>query len=63
MNEEEFAEMQRKVETGLAIAHERMLKEKALRDESIVVYDPETDSIVRIKARDIISEETASQRP
>lgn len=53
MNEEDLIEIE-KIDKGLALANERMLKEKALRGESIVVYDPDKGAIVKIKAVDLI---------
>lgn len=55
MSEQEYAELYRKIDEGLAIAHEKMLREKALHGESVVVYDPSTDSIVEIKAADLLA--------
>ena len=40
-NEKQYSEFARKVLKGMQIAHEKMLNEKALRGESIVVADDE----------------------
>ena len=56
MSENECEELRKKFDEGLALAHQRMLKEKALHDECIVVYDPDVDDIVRIPAKKALEE-------
>lgn len=55
MSEQEYAEIGRRIDEGLALAHEKMLREKALHDESVVVYDPASGNIVDIKAADLLA--------
>lgn len=57
MSEKEFMEMESRIDEGLALANRRMLEEKALRGETIVVYDREAGATVRIKAKDVIETE------
>ena len=54
MSENEFNEIDSKIDEGLALANRRMLEEKALRDECVVVYDPDIRATVRIKAKDLM---------
>ena len=53
MSEHEREELRRKFREGLALAHQRMIEEKALHDACIVVYDPDTDAVVHIPAKDV----------
>ena len=54
MSENEFNEIDSKIDEGLALANRRMLEAKALRDECVVVYDPNIHTTVRIKAKDLM---------
>lgn len=55
MNEKDYADIEHKIDEGLALAEQRMLREKALHDDNIVVYDPATDSIVSIAAKEVLA--------
>ena len=56
MSENEHEELRKQYDRGIALAHQRMLKEKALHDESVIVYDPDADDIVRIPAKKVLEE-------
>lgn len=52
MSEKDFEEMGRRIDEGVSQAHERMLRDKALRGESVIIC--EGDEITRVPARDIL---------
>jgi hypothetical protein len=54
MSEKEILDLQDKIDQGLQLAEERMLQEKALHDECVVVQT--TDGIIqRIPAREALA--------
>ena len=55
MSDKEVKEFIDKLDAGLKLAEKRMLQEKALRDETIVIYS-EDKGIQRIPAKQVISE-------
>ena len=55
MSNKEIKEFSEKLKHGLVIAEKRMLQEKALHDESVVVCDKE-GNIKRIPAKQVIAE-------
>jgi len=55
MSEKEIQEFNKKLLYGLELAEKRMLQEKALRGQSVVVCDSE-NNILRIPAKQIIAE-------
>ena len=55
MSGKEVKEFIDKLDAGLKLAEKRMLQEKALRDETIVIYS-EDKGIQRIPAKQVISE-------
>ena len=60
MSDKEVKEFIDKLDAGLKLAEKRMLQEKALRDETVVIYS-ETKGIQRIPAKQVISENTMFQ--
>ena len=54
MSNREVKNFTRKLETGLRLAEKRMLEEKALRDETIVVSSS-VGSIQYISAREVLA--------
>ncbi|MBO4811688.1 MAG: hypothetical protein J5552_09000 [Prevotella sp.] len=54
MSNKEVKNFTRKLETGLRLAEKRMLEEKALRDESIVVSSAE-GGIQYIPAKEVLA--------
>ena len=54
MNEHEFEDLLQKIEAGLALGEKQLLHERALHDDTIVVYDPEQDAIVRVPAKEVL---------
>ena len=60
MSENEVLEYSKKLNEGLKLAEKRMLQEKALRNEDVIVsHDGKT--IVRIPARQILAENPSLQ--
>lgn len=55
MSNKEVHELSEKLKYGLELAEKRMLQEKALRDESVVVCDKD-NNIRRIPAKQVIAE-------
>lgn len=55
MSNKEIKEFSEKLKHGLAIAEKRMLQEKALHDESVVICDKD-GNIKRIPAKQVIAE-------
>lgn len=55
MSEKELQEFQEKLDMGLQLAEKRMLEEKALHGQSVVVMD-ETGEICHIPASQVIAE-------
>ena len=55
MSDKEYKDLSRKIDKGLELAEKRMLQEKALRGESVVVCD-KNNNIRRIPAKQIIAE-------
>jgi hypothetical protein len=60
MSEQEYIELSRKLDYGLRLAEKRMLHEKALHGEDIIVCD-DAGSIVRIPARQVIADHPVFQ--
>ena len=54
MSDKEYQEMNRKLDEGLQLAHHRMLEEKALRNETVVVSTPE-GGIQYLSAREVLA--------
>lgn len=52
--EQHFTEMGRKIEHGIFLARKRMLHEKALHGQCVILTDSNGD-IVRVPAKDIIA--------
>lgn len=55
MSDKEYKDLSRKIDKGLELAEKRMLQEKALRGESVVVCDKD-NNIRRIPAKQVIAE-------
>ena len=55
MSDKEYKELSKKIDNGLLLAEKRMLQEKALRGESVVVCD-RNNNIRRIPAKQVIAE-------
>lgn len=55
MSDKEVNELIEKIDAGLKLAEERMLKEKSLRGETIVVYK-ENEGIHRVPASQILEQ-------
>ncbi|MBQ8704173.1 MAG: hypothetical protein IJ524_07350 [Bacteroidales bacterium] len=59
MSEKEIFELQDKIDEGLLLAQKRMLREKALRDECVIVQN--SDGIIQhIPAKQVIAEQAMS---
>ena len=54
MSDKEIREFSEKIQRGLELAEKRMLQEKALRGEDVIVCDA-NDNIRRIPAREVIA--------
>lgn len=55
MSEKEIFELQAKIDEGLRLAEKRMLQEKALRDECVIVQS--SDGVIQhIPAKQVIAE-------
>ena len=60
MSEKEILELQDKIDEGLQLAEKRMLQEKALHDECVVVQS--SDGVIRhIPAKQVIAENVMFQ--
>ena len=55
MSNKEVQDLAERLRDGLAIAEQRMLEEKALRNQDVIVCD-DNDNIQRIPAKELISE-------
>ena len=55
MSNKEVQELAERLKDGLAIAEQRMLEEKALRGQDVIVCD-DNDNIQRIPAKELIAE-------
>ena len=55
MSNKEVQELAEKLRDGLAIAEQRMLEEKALRGQDVILCD-DNDNIQRIPAKELIAE-------
>ena len=53
-------ELSKKIDKGLLLAEKRMLQEKALRGESVIVCD-KNNNIQRIPAQQVIAENSVFQ--
>lgn len=60
MSDKEYKDLSRKIDKGLELAEKRMLQEKALRGESVVVCD-KNNNIRRIPAQQVIAENRVFQ--
>ena len=60
MSDKEVKEFMAKLDAGLKLAEKRMLQEKALRNETVVMYS-EKDGIQYIPAKQVISENAMFQ--
>ena len=54
MSDKDFWELQDKIDQGLQLAERRMLEEKALRGEDVIVSN-DGETIQRIPARQVMS--------
>ena len=57
MSNKEVQDLAERLRDGLAIAEQRMLEEKALRNQDVIVCD-ENDNIQRIPAKELLAETT-----
>jgi hypothetical protein len=55
MSNKEVQELAERLRDGLAVAEQRMLEEKALRNQDVIVCD-DNDNIQRIPAKELIAE-------
>ena len=55
MSNKEVQDLAERLRDGLAIAEQRMLEEKALRNQDVIVCD-DNDNIQRIPAKELIAE-------
>lgn len=55
MSDNDYLELSKKLDEGLLLAEKKMLEEKALRGQDVVVCDA-NNNIQRIPAKQIISE-------
>ena len=60
MSDKDYLELSKKIDEGLRLAEKRMLEEKALRGESVVVCDSD-NNIKRIPAQQVIAENSVFQ--
>jgi hypothetical protein len=60
MSDKEYKELSKKIDKGLLLAEKRMLQEKALRGESVIVCD-KNNNIQRIPAQQVIAENSVFQ--
>ena len=59
MSEKEIFELQDKIDEGLRLAEKRMLQEKALRDECVIVQNSDGE-IQHIPAKQVLAEQAMS---
>ena len=57
MSNKEVQDLAERLRDGLAIAEQKMLEEKALRGQDVIVCD-DNDEIQRIPAKELIAETT-----
>lgn len=55
MSNKEVQDLAERLRDGLAIAEQKMLEEKALRNQDVIVCD-DNDNIQRIPAKELIAE-------
>ena len=55
MSNKEVQDLAERLRDGLAIAEQRMLEEKALRNQEVIVCD-DNDNIQRIPAKELLAE-------
>ena len=55
MSNKEVRDLAERLRDGLAIAEQKMLEEKALRNQDVIVCD-DNDNIQRIPAKELIAE-------
>lgn len=60
MSDKEYKDLSNRIDEGLQLAEKRMLQEKALRGECVVVCDKD-NNIQRIPAQQIIAENSVFQ--
>ncbi len=60
MSDKEYISFSKKLDEGLLLAEKRMLQEKALRNENVVVCDSE-NNIKRIPAKQVIEDHAVFQ--
>lgn len=60
MSDKDYIEFSKKLDEGLLLAEKRMLQEKALRDECVVVCDKD-NNIQYIPAKQVIKENSIFQ--
>jgi hypothetical protein len=60
MSDKDYIEFSKKLDEGLLLAEKRMLQEKALRDECVVVCDKD-NNIQYIPAKQVIEENSIFQ--
>ena len=60
MSDKDYIEFSQKLDEGLLLAEKRMLQEKALRDECVVVCDKD-NNIQYIPAKQVIEENSIFQ--
>ena len=60
MSDKEYMEYSKKLDEGLLLAEKRMLQEKALRGEDVVVCDS-NNNIMRIPAKQVIEKNVIFQ--
>lgn len=59
MSEKEIFELQDKIDKGLRLAEKRMLQEKALHDECVIVQNSDGE-IQHIPAKQVLAEQAMS---
>ena len=60
MSDKEYKDLSKKIDSGLLLAEKRMLQEKALRGESVVICD-KNNNIQSIPAQQVIAENSVFQ--
>jgi len=60
MSDKDYKELSRKLDEGLLLAEKRMLQEKALRGECVIVCDKD-NNIQHIPAQQVIAENSIFQ--
>lgn len=61
MSNKEIRDFTKKLDAGLKLAEKRMLQEKALRNENVVVYT-ETAGVHYVPAKKVIAENSIFQK-